>query len=148
MTIDEMISDDEGLRLKPYLDCCGKYWRLCVCQKKGNLTIGNGRNLDTVGISEAEADILRQNDIAIARAEASRYPWYATLNPARRDAIAQMMFNLGAERFANFKRMFDALSKKDFNAASSEMLGSVWASEVGKRAVRLARIMKTGVMAQ
>ncbi|EHP39407.1 lysozyme [Cupriavidus basilensis OR16] len=42
---------DEDLRLKPYVDTVGK------------TSIGIGRNLDDVGISQEEAIFLAQNDI-------------------------------------------------------------------------------------
>ena len=50
----QQLKTDEGLRLKPYH---------CTA---GALTIGYGRNLDAVGITEAEADILLKADIDIA----------------------------------------------------------------------------------
>jgi len=54
------------LRLKPYRDSVGK------------LTIGVGRNLDDVGISAEEADVLLANDIAKAQAELKQaLPWTA-----------------------------------------------------------------------
>lgn len=56
---------DEGKRLKPYKDTVGK------------LTIGVGRNLDDVGISESEAMALLDSDIAAVFAELDRHvPWW------------------------------------------------------------------------
>ena len=49
---DQLIID-EGLRLRPYRDSVGK------------LTIGVGRNLDDVGISNDEAMVLLDHDIEI-----------------------------------------------------------------------------------
>lgn len=142
--IDDILGADEGFREKPYLDCCGKYWRDCTCKLKGQLTIGIGRNLDGVGISMAEAKILLQNDIALARAEASKYFWFSGLDPVRQDVVTMMIFNLGAPKFAKFQRLMSALALRNFDTAAEEMLNSHWAAEVGKRAVRLSEMMRSG----
>ena len=55
-----------------------------------------------------------------------------------------MLFNLGLSRLSGFKRMFRALRKGDYDTASKEMLDSKWARQVGPRAKRLAKMMKTG----
>lgn len=133
MTIEDILIQDEGLKLRVYLDT------------KAKMSIGVGRNLEDVGITEAEALQLLENDILIARREASKYPFFSTLDPVRQDVVVMMMFNMGAVKFAEFKRMFSALDRKDFEAAASEMLGSHWSSQVGKRAVKLAGMMRSGV---
>jgi GH24 family phage-related lysozyme (muramidase) len=53
-----------------------------------------------------------------------------------------MCFNIGINRMKKFVRMWDALKAKDYQAASDEMLQSLWRSQVGKRAVALAAIMR------
>lgn len=131
--LQDMLVRDEGMKLRAYLDT------------KGKITIGVGRNLEDVGISEAEAMQLLSNDIATARSEAAKYPFFPSLDPVRQDVMIAMLFNMGASRFAEFKRMFQALNRKDFEAAASEMLSSKWSSEVGKRAARLAEMMRSGV---
>src|SRR5438105_4864784 len=75
---------DEALRLKPYKDTVGK------------LTIGVGRNLDDKGISEAEAAVLLENDIAehVALLDA-KLSWWRKLDEARQNALANMCFNMG-----------------------------------------------------
>lgn len=49
--LKDMLIRHEGLKLKPYRDTVGK------------LTIGAGRNLNDLGISEREAMFLLDNDI-------------------------------------------------------------------------------------
>lgn len=144
MNLPEIINDDEGVKLQPYLDCCSKHWRDCVCKTKGFLTIGVGTNLDD-GITEQEAFQLRDNRLFIAKQECAKYVFFSDLDPVRKDAITSMMFNLGAPRFAEFAKLIAALNRKDFDGAASEMLSSRWASEVGKRAVRLAGMISSGV---
>jgi lysozyme len=124
---------DEGYRQHPYGDGAG------------NLTVGFGRNLTDVGISEAEARILLANDLdAAVDAVAARWPWTGTLPEARQAVLLNMAVNLGAPRLAGFTRMWAALRDGDPDRAAREMLDSLWARQVGARAVRLADQMRRG----
>ncbi len=127
-----LIKLHEGLRLKPYHCTAGK------------VTIGYGRNLDDVGITEAEAQYLLEQDMKAAIVQASKYPFFTQLNDYRKAVVVDMIFNLGLPRFSKFARMLDALNRHDYNLAANEMLDSRWAVQVGMRAERLANIMRTG----
>lgn len=123
----------EGLRLKPYCDTVGK------------LTLGVGRNLDDVGITQAEAMTLLAGDVA--RAEAgldARLPWWRTLDPVRADVLVNMAFNLGIASLCGFDRTLAAVREGRWVDAADGMLASAWAKQVGGRAVELARQMRTG----
>jgi len=121
---------DEGLRLKPYKDSVGK------------LTIGVGRNLDDVGISEQEASILLDSDILSAENSLDNtLPWWRDLDEPRQRVIANMAFNLGIGRLLGFRKFLTALERGDYLLAGKEMLDSKWSRQVGNRATRLARIM-------
>lgn len=127
----QQLIDHEGLRLKPYRDTVGK------------LTIGVGRNLDDVGITESEARTLLENDISTVCRELDRaLPWWRDLSEPRQRALADMAFNLGTPRLLGFKRMIAALERKDYEEAANEMLLSQWADQVKSRAVRLAAAMR------
>lgn len=127
----------EGKRLLPYEDQVGK------------TTIGFGRNLTDVGISEEEAELLLDNDISRAVGEAAmRVPCWPLLDHARQEVIVEMIFNLGWPRLAGFVRFMAALERGDFTAASVEMLDSKWALQVGQRADRLSRQMRDGDLAR
>jgi lysozyme len=123
---------DEGMRKKPYKCTAGK------------TTIGIGRNLDDVGISQEEAEYLLRNDIKKAVEEAKKFPWYEGLSPVRKRVIVNMIFNLGITRFKKFKKTIQYISVGDFQSASTEMLDSGWANQVGPRAKRLSKMMKLG----
>lgn len=123
----------EGLRLKPYRDPVGK------------LTIGVGRNLDDVGITEEEALYLLKNDInRVLGFLSTRYDWWSALTVNRKMALVDMCFNLGETRFRTFKRMIKALEQGDYEKAADEMLDSKWARQVKGRAQTLARMMREG----
>jgi len=128
----DMLVRHEGLRLKPYTDTVGK------------LTIGYGRNLDDVGISRLEAGYLLLNDIRNVQAQLGREPWFTGLNEARQVAYLDMAFNVGIGTLRLFKNMIAAIQSGDFGKASDEMLASLWARQVGRRATELAEIVRTG----
>lgn len=130
--IEEQLILHEGLRLKPY-KCPAGY-----------LTIGVGRNLETKGISREEALFLLRNDIKEIERALSKYDWYMKLDPIRQKVLIDMCFNLGLAGLLQFRRMITALISGDYETAADEMLASKWAKQVGARAQRLARMMRTG----
>ncbi len=127
-----LIKQHEGFRAKAYLD------------SKGYLTIGYGRNLESKGISQHEAEILLQNDCLDAFAFCQKLNYFASLNEARQAAILDMVFNLGAAGFMKFKKLQENLRLCDFDNASGEILNSKWASQVGNRAKTIANMIKNG----
>lgn len=133
MILIEQLKRHEGMRLKPYKCTAGK------------LTIGYGRNLEDKGISKHEAELMLSNDIHEVQDELTkRLPVYFKLNQARKDALANMGFNLGVTGLLKFKKMISALESGDYNLAAAEMLDSRWASQVGQRSKELAEQIRTG----
>jgi len=133
MSLIDDLKRHEGLRLKPYIDTVGK------------LTVGYGRNLDDVGISEQEAEMMLRQDIYTATAEAREaFPWVSDISPIRQDVIYNMSFNMGMPKLKKFKNMIAALEHRDFGEAAKQMLDSRWAKQVGSRATELAEIMRSG----
>lgn len=130
--IDQIIRH-EGLELKPYR---------CTSNK---LTIGVGRNLEDVGITEEEARYLLMNDLArVAGQVAKMMPWSAELNPPRYDALLNFVFNVGIGTALKFENAMAALKVSDFDTAAAELLDSRWSTQVGKRAQELAEQIRTG----
>ena len=131
--IDQLIIRHEGIRLKPYRDSMGL------------LTIGIGRNLDQVGISNDEALYLFANDknkvIASCR---GAFEWFDKLSPVRQMVVIDMVFNLGIEGFRKFQKTLAYIRAGRYAEASVEMLASEWAKQVGGRALELSDMMRTG----
>ena len=120
---------DEGIRLKPYLCPAGK------------TTIGVGRNLDDVGITEAEAMTLLDDDVARVTAQlAKALPWLQGDNVQR--AVGNMTFQMGLGGVLKFKKMLAALQAKDYTTARREALNSAWAKQTPQRAKRVTDLMK------
>lgn len=127
-----LLQRHEGLRLVPYRDTTG------------HLTIGYGLNLDA-GISKAEAEwLLRTRVMAATEAVARSLPWWARLDEVRRSVLVDMAYNLGIAGLLKFRRTLAAIERGDYDAAARGMLASLWARQVGQRAVRLATMMRTG----
>jgi len=134
-TIEAQLYRDEGFRQSAYLDSEG-YW-----------TIGIGRMIDTRkggGITEAEARILLENDIAeCERLLQSLLPWAEKMDYRRYAVLINMCFNLGINGLLTFSKMLTALENEDWQQAAHELLDSKYHSQVGKRAERLATQLMT-----
>ena len=132
----EMVKRHEGFSKWAYLCTAGKQ------------TIGYGRNIDKnggPGITEAEALILLSNDLQrINTAASQEFPWFSGLNEPRQAAIIDMIYNLGVAGFRTFKQTISCIESGDYVGASEKMLISTWAKQVGKRAIELAEIIRTG----
>ena len=128
----EMLKRHEGLRLKPYL---------CTADK---LTIGYGRNLESMGISLYEAEVMLVSDIERCYNELEVFEWFINLDMVRQEAMVDLLFNLGLPRFLGFKKMIKHLSNKDYSQAAAELLNSRYAIQVGDRANELAYMLERG----
>lgn len=109
------------------------------------LTIGWGRNLDEVGISKEEAEIMLDNDIECCQHDLSIFPWYLEQPSGVQMALINMCFNIGIGRLLGFKKMIKALQKKDYTQASLESLDSKWAKQVPNRAKDIAIAIRAGI---
>jgi lysozyme len=147
MKVEALIREltrDEGLRLTPYRCTAGK------------LTIGVGRNLDDVGISHGEAEILLRNDIARTEAELDQHlPWWRQLDPVRKRAMLNWAFNIGVVanngKLLTFKNSLELIRTGRYLDAAQHMLASKWARDVGVgtpehpgRALRVVTMMRDG----
>ena len=129
----EQLKRHEGLRLKPYQ---------CTADKR---TIGYGRNLEDRGITAEEAEYLLNNDIEWAVDTAQLcFANYERLSDVRKSVLANMAFNLGLDRLKYFYKMRKCVESDDFDGAAREMLDSLWARQVGRRANELAELMREG----
>ena len=117
----------EGLRLKPYH---------CSADK---LTIGVGRNIQEVGITESEAMYLLANDIERCIVECkNQFQWFETLTPLRQEAVVNLVFNMGMATVKKFKKTIQHIENEEYELAGSELLNSRYAQQVGQRAIDVA----------
>lgn len=123
----------EGLRLKPYKCTSGK------------LSIGVGRNLEDIGISEKEAEMLLLHDIEEAERQlTAHFPWTQDLDEVRLAALINFTFNVGIGTVSKFVNAMALLKDGNFDMASEEFLQSRWANQVGQRAIDVTEQIRTG----
>jgi lysozyme len=129
----KMLINDEQYKQYPYHD------------STDHLTVGIGRNLTDRGISLEEALAMLDNDISFfATRLSSSLNWWSGVDDIRQVVLVNMCFNLGLNKFLEFNKMLQAIERRDYDLAAKEMLNSVWAEQVGERAIRLANIMRDG----
>ena len=132
-TLKQELIIDEGKRSKPYVDTVGK------------TTIGVGRNLTDVGLSDDEIDMLLTNDVNKAFSQlVVALPWVLTLSDTRQRALTNMAFNMGLKTLLTFTTTLGLISAGKYEDASHAMLNSKWATQVGDRAKRIALMIKEG----
>lgn len=132
--LKEQLIRHEGLKFKPYK---------CTADK---LTIGVGHNLDDKGLSYYIINLILEEDIQDCISDLNNnIPWWINLDGVRRAVLVNMCFNLGINRLLKFKKTLSLIQDNKFEEASIEMLNSLWAKQVGKRAVELSDQLRTGV---
>lgn len=128
-----LIKLHEGIKLLPYIDTVGK------------TTIGVGRNLTDIGISNDEAMMLLNNDINKAEIELAHFTWFTQLDTVRQGVLIELCFNIGLTSLLKFTQTIQAIESKDYNSAAMHLLNSKWASQVGTgRSENMANRLKTG----
>ena len=131
----ETLKRHEGVRSHVYL-CSAGYE-----------TIGVGRNIadSGLGLSDDEIDYLLSNDIKRVDAElAYAYPWYNDLDQVRKEAMINLSFNLGQTRLQKFVKALDRMAGHAYGEAANEFMDSLWAKQVGSRAVEVTEMIRTG----
>ena len=138
----------EGCVLKPYI---------CPAGKK---TIGIGHNVEArpftdeekkaigdweKGITKNMAYMICRNDVNLCLKDLKTLPFWKQLDEERQYALIDICFNIGFAGLKKFKKMLKALAVKDYLTASTELLDSKYATQTGKRAKRIAKLIKTGV---
>ncbi len=123
---------DEGLRLKPYADTMGVE------------TIGVGRNLRDVGITEDEARYMLKNDILRVVGELDReLPWWRSRPESVQESMANMAFQMGLHGLLGFRVMLSCLQAGDYAGAVRNALDSAWAQQTPNRAATVTAGFKS-----
>ena len=113
----------------------------------GHATIGIGRNVSEsgLGLSDIEVELMLEEDIARCAEELGReFNWFSGLDEARRDAMIDLVFNMGLTRLNGFKKALAAMADANYDLAAAEFMDSKWASQVKDRAIEICAMIKTG----
>jgi len=132
--LKKRLRQEEGLRLKPYMD------------DTGNLTIGYGHNLTANGISFAVAEQLLEGDVYHASDRYFSLPKeiQGRLNHARRRVLCELIFWIGYKGLLRFEVMLAAIKDGDFDKAADELMDSKIGRTYTTRTQELADALRAG----
>jgi lysozyme len=150
--LKELLRSEEGLVLRAYDDkngriiAPGSYVHVQTREPIGYVTIGFGRNLYSRGITNTEAEGFLIGDTTDVCLDLDKHiPWWVTLDPARQVVLADMAFQMGAQKLLNqWPNFLAAIKAGQFGRAAIEMTHSRWFSQTPKRAHELITIMESG----
>lgn len=142
-TLGKRLAMEEGDRLTAYLDT------------KGILTIGRGHNCiakPVPGVTKPGDAITREMDdqlFAEDVAEACKMldanmPWWRGLGSDRQNVMLDLCFNLGIHTLLTFHNTLSYIRNGMWAQAAEGMARSLWAEQVGPRAVFLENAMREG----
>jgi len=154
--LKDILGRHEGKRNFPYDDADGRRIGPRKRTIKGKLTIGKGRNLEDVGLSDDEIEYLFANDVKRAVAGARRLIRnFDSLSENRRVVVASLVYMLGEKGFAAWKETRRVIEAGRFDLAAQhierskmyrQLGGDPPASDDGRfeRPEELARMMREG----
>ena len=127
----EQIKQSEGFRPTVYK---------CT---EGYDTIGYGFAIKDLVLGEDICDIILERKVAELKLRIQqKFPFYDDMAEAVKDVIVEMCYQMGVSGFSKFKKTIDHLMRKDYKAASEEMLDSRWAKQTPNRAKKLYDYVK------
>lgn len=160
MTLEEMLVYDEGRKLKVYWDHLGYptvgIGHLIVLRETKDMVFINrllgeqlGHPVDGV-ISAEDCTKLFESDVRSVKNEIGRYPAikaaFDACDSVRKNAIYNLMFQMGGPRLNGFKKSLALITAKDWKNAKVELLNSAWARQTPNRAARVTDVILTGTM--
>lgn len=141
LDLDKLRADlerDEGIRFAKYLDSLGN--ETCGI---GHLMTADDLTNYSEQWSQAQVDSYYSQDIAATIAWCRRnIPWWFNLPEPVARGITNLAFAMRG-KLLEFVKMLDALQLADFAAAADELLDSLWARQVGERAMRIAALFRS-----
>lgn len=103
-----------------------------------------GRNLTGKGLSEAEVDVLLDNDIEECIEHAlDIFPGFHGIPEPVQHVIVNMLFQLGAAGFRKFRNFIAAVKFADWERAAAELLDSAAAKQAPARFERHSLAVKS-----
>lgn len=152
----EQLQRDEGFQQFPYIDPLRKRRVEQMLSAVGvtfeqfmqiaRLTIGNGFNLQSDGISADESRLVLQQRVwKRYLALITALPWVKFIDEARQGVLLNMAYNMGVTDLITFTTFISLVQSGQYDKAADDMKQTAWYREVGDRAVRLEQQMRTGV---
>jgi GH24 family phage-related lysozyme (muramidase) len=136
--VKDRIKKHEGFRNTVYLDSLGK------------ATIGYGHLLtedddfeEGIQYDKSLLEVLFDKDFNRSAYNAEQLLEGIDICDIAREIIVEMVFQLGIGGVSKFKKMFEALRKKDYNEVAEQMLDSQWRVQTPKRCEELSSLMRS-----
>lgn len=129
----ELVQDNEGYR------------QFCYECTAGKKTIGIGFNLDDVGLSLEESQVILSMRLQkISDSLHYEIDCFEGLSNARQSALCDMAYQMGVTGLLKFKKSIAMLERGLFHGASKEFLDSNWARQTPNRALNITRLIELG----
>ena len=137
--LKDSVKQHEGYRNKVYLDTLGKR-----TVGVGHLCVEDFWEDDKEYSEKFLLEILEKDlgQAIIGARELMMENDCIDINEKAEEILIEMVFQLGKTGVSKFRKMWDALSEKNYIGASFEMLDSRWAKQTPNRAKDMAQIMK------
>ena len=139
--LQKQLETEEGKRNQAYKD------------SKGIWTIGIGHNVETRPISDLAVKVIFEDDVNTVVQLLDKYlSWWRNLDVVRQNALINLGFNLGVGpseedkdgKLLTFKNTLKDFESGDYTAAANGLRNSLWFKQVGKRGVRVSKMVETG----
>ena len=125
--------DNEGYREGVYLDSLGYP------------TTGYGFCLDSTMVYGSVKEWHQRKFYEMySQAEANYEKYGFGLDPIRRAAVVDLLYNLGPTKFAKFHNFIAALRMRDWGSAVNSLEHSLWFKQVGRRGPRITKLIRDG----
>jgi lysozyme len=154
--LKDILGLHEGKRNFPYDDADGKRIGPRKRTIRGKLTVGKGRNLEDVGLSDDEIEYLFENDVRRAVEGARRLIRnFDALSENRRVVVASLVYMMGEKGFAAWRETRKVIEAGRFDLAALHIEQSKLYRQLGgdppgtddgrlERPEELARMMREG----
>lgn len=142
-----LLNYEEGYREKPYVDTEGYPTVAC------GIKVGpKGAQLSNYAftVPREVGDVWLESFVSTTIGKMNANPSIVaalkSCNPARRDILISMAYQMGVGGLAAFKNTLAMIAAGNYAGAANGMLSSLWAKQTPKRAQRHAEVMRTGEM--
>lgn len=132
--IERRLIKSEGYRTHLY-KCPADKW-----------TVGVGHNIEDRGLSPAAIAFILREDMDICENELrGSLMYWDDLPGVVQEALMDLCFNMGISRLMKFRNMLKHMESGEWNKASDELLRSVYAKQLPKRALENAELIKSAI---
>jgi GH24 family phage-related lysozyme (muramidase) len=138
---------DEGIKYEIYVDTLGKptfgIGHLLTRNDIEYISYHNTKLGAKIKVSKDRVEQVFRKDIENCLLDCKIvFSDFSKFDEEIKQIIANMMFNLGINKFKKFRRFIRAIIDKNFKEAADEMMNSDWYFQVGNRAERLVARME------